>query len=224
MSDLIDWRIAAAEKSGGTSDMHDAMERCLERFHAHGLVVDFGAGVGSLTRRLLESKRFESIVGVDIMNRPGDLPNVVKWITADLNEPTPLADSYADCVVACEIIEHLENPRAMCREISRILRPGGRLFMSTPNCENIRSLLSIWIRGCHWAFGPNSYPAHLTALLRIDLERCCREAGLMPLQFVYSDHGGIPRIPYITWQQVSFGCLKGLRFSDNVILVAEKTP
>lgn len=45
----------------------------------------------------------------------------------------PLADNVADLVLLVEVIEHLTEPERVLGEIHRILKPGGRLFLTTPN-------------------------------------------------------------------------------------------
>lgn len=59
---------------------------------------------------------------------------------ADLNDVFPLADASADAVVANQVIEHILDPFKFAHEIYRILRPGGRCVVTTPN---IRYLVSI---------------------------------------------------------------------------------
>lgn len=44
----------------------------------------------------------------------------------------PLPDESVDCVVAGELIEHLEYPKKAIAEWLRILKPGGHLSISTP--------------------------------------------------------------------------------------------
>lgn len=47
-------------------------------------------------------------------------------------------------VICCEMLEHLmEDPMRMASEINRILRPGGRLVMSTPNICSLRSVAAV---------------------------------------------------------------------------------
>ena len=54
-----------AALGGGISSnaIYGTIERLLEKFDARGDVLDFGAGLGNLTGRLLESRRFRSVMG-----------------------------------------------------------------------------------------------------------------------------------------------------------------
>jgi SAM-dependent methyltransferase len=45
----------------------------------------------------------------------------------------PLQNETFDTVISCESIEHLQRPRVACREFARVLKPGGRLYLTTPN-------------------------------------------------------------------------------------------
>lgn len=45
----------------------------------------------------------------------------------------PFAESSFDTVVSFETIEHLDAPAAFIAECARVLRPGGKLIISTPN-------------------------------------------------------------------------------------------
>jgi len=217
-------RLAAAVASGGDSSsvIHLAFERLTRSLDLKGDLLDFGAGKGSLTTRLLRTGRFDSITAADLMQRPEDLPDPVRWIAADLNAPLDLPDSIFDTILAAEVIEHLENPRALVREWLRLLRPRGTLVLSTPNNESWRSLLSLIVQGHYALFGPTSYPAHITPLLRRDIERCLAEAGFSKPYFVFTDDGRFPKLVRFRWQTISGGILKGLRYSDNVFAVASR--
>jgi 2-polyprenyl-3-methyl-5-hydroxy-6-metoxy-1,4-benzoquinol methylase len=214
-------RQAAAASGGRSSDaIYGAILRTLAEFNASGKVLDFGAGTGALTRQLATCGRFSAVAAADIMSRPADLN--AEWIEGDLNDPLPVPAESFDTVIAAEVVEHLENPRAMARELFRLLKPGGLSIVSTPNNESWRSLLSLWLRGHHIAFLDGSYPAHITALVRRDLHRIFTEAGFDAPQFRFTNDGGIPGTPTTSWQQASFGKLRGLRFSDNLIAISRK--
>ncbi len=222
---LFEARVKAAEASRGIScdTIYSRIEQIIRRLDLHGDVLDFGAGIGNFTQRLASMGYFSGIAAADILARPPSLPAGVIWECADLNNGLLGIRSDAfDLVVAAEVIEHLENPRGVARELYRILKSGGTLILTTPNNESWRALGALVLRGHFVHFGDSSYPAHITALLRKDLARLLNEAGFSKLHFEFSDTGGMPWLPGTTWQTISLGLLKGLRFSDNVIATAEK--
>lgn len=56
----------------------------------------------------------------------------------------PFADGCLDCIVSCEVIEHLDSPEMLISESHRVLRPGGILLLTTPNGSALRRNLPIW--------------------------------------------------------------------------------
>lgn len=47
--------------------------------------------------------------------------------------PLPFSDATFDCVISFQVIEHIREDRRFVQEIRRVLKPGGRLILSTPN-------------------------------------------------------------------------------------------
>jgi 2-polyprenyl-3-methyl-5-hydroxy-6-metoxy-1,4-benzoquinol methylase len=223
VSDLADRRIGAARRSAGRADeaIHDRAIEALLGTGVSGVVLDFGAGTGSVAERLAQEERFTRVVAVDLVDYGHAAPGV-EWVRADLNDPLSLDEDSIDAVVAIEVIEHLENPRFVAREWHRVLRPGGVVVLTTPNNETWRSILALIAEGHFAAFRGASYPAHLTALLSEDLRRILLEAGFAEPRFFFSDWGSLPRLTHLSWQSVSAGLLRGRRYSDNVGCVARK--
>jgi SAM-dependent methyltransferase len=58
--------------------------------------------------------------------------NVDRIVFDDMTQ-SKLADSAFDCVVAVEVLEHVENDERFVSEVSRVLRPGGVFLSTTPN-------------------------------------------------------------------------------------------
>ena len=135
------------------------------------------------------------------------------WIK-DCHSP----DLFADAVVAAEIIEHLENPRALMRELVRVAKPGGAVVLTTPNQLSLLSLLTLIFKHRFAAFQDVHYPAHLTALLEIDLTRIANETGLTDIEIEYSRQGRIPKTPWHYPQAMSRLWPRGL--SDNPMFSA----
>lgn len=213
---------ANASKGISSEPIYKTFEEVINRLDVRGDCLDFGAGLGNLTCRLQLMNRFSSITATDLINRPNNLDDSIMWINNDLNIASNFPPESFNTIVASEVIEHLENPRFIAREWFRLLRPGGTLIISTPNNESFRSLLSLVWRGHFIAFSDTCYPAHITALLRKDIERILTEVGFSTPEFVFTNIGGIPKLPQFTWQQASQGLLQGLRYSDNLLAIAYK--
>lgn len=89
----------------------------------------------------------------------------------------PFPDGTFDVVVSIDVHEHLEAPRALNREIARVLRPGGKAVVTTPNGEpnKLATRIKGWI-----GMGPEVY-GHLVIGYDIPaLESQLLEVGLEP--------------------------------------------
>lgn len=58
-------------------------------------------------------------------------PDAAPHIYGDAHR-LPFSSQSADCVLCCEVLEHVKDPRQCCREIWRVLKPGGVAFISVP--------------------------------------------------------------------------------------------
>ena len=223
MGDLAAARRRASELSGGTSGepVKSLIVDRLAAEGARGSLLDFGAGRGELLSRLYAAGGHAPLAGVDLFDRPAALPPSIEWYQQDLNEEVDI-DREFDVVVCSETIEHLENPRHVFRCLRKLVRPGGLVLLTMPNQESIRSYAGLIFAGHFTQFLGACYPAHITALLRLDLERLCREVGLLPPAFYFTNSGGIPKLPGVAWQRISFGLLRGRLFSDNLAMIARR--
>ncbi len=222
---LYHQRLHAARVTKGTSKsaVYDMLlDAVSDRLAPGARVLEFGAGTGQLIGQLRAGGFSGAITGADILPKPA-LGNGLGWVEGDLNEPLPLPDASFDAILSTEVIEHLENPRAVFREFRRLLVGGGLLVVTTPNQESIRSLLALALRGHFVDFLEGSYPAHITPLVRTDFVRLCAENGFAPPEFRYSNAGAFPAAPRGSWQQVSGGLLKGRRFSDNIAMLSRRS-
>jgi glycosyltransferase involved in cell wall biosynthesis/SAM-dependent methyltransferase len=64
----------------------------------------------------------------------------------------PYPDEHFSTVLCCELIEHLyQDPMHLMCEVNRILKPGGRLVLTTPNIAALRGVAAI-LQGYHPGF------------------------------------------------------------------------
>jgi len=61
--------------------------------------------------------------------------------TQAIGELLPFPSDTFDCILLSEVIEHLEAPESSIREAVRVLCPGGRLLITTPNYRSFWPLM-----------------------------------------------------------------------------------
>jgi SAM-dependent methyltransferase len=72
----------------------------------------------------------------------------VRWVVADIQDLAGFESEF-DTVISCETIEHVPDPPRAVRELGRVLKPGGRLYLTTPNYLSSIGLYRVycWLRG-----------------------------------------------------------------------------
>jgi 2-polyprenyl-3-methyl-5-hydroxy-6-metoxy-1,4-benzoquinol methylase len=212
--------LSRALQSEGASEpaVQRLMAQTVESLGISGeLLIDVGCGRGNLWPVM--RPRFSRCIGVDVARYPG-LPQDIDLCEAQLDSPIPLADAVADLIVCVETIEHLENPRALMRDLTRLAKPGGWLIVTTPNQLSLLSLTTLIVKQRFEYFQENNYPAHLTALLEVDLLRIAAECGLMESTIRYTMSGRIPFTGKHYPRAISRVFPRAL--SDNILLAARK--
>jgi 2-polyprenyl-3-methyl-5-hydroxy-6-metoxy-1,4-benzoquinol methylase len=157
-----------------------------------GLVLDLGAGDGAFTVPMVES-------GLPVV--ASDLSHLrlvkLKAHTSRLAEcdasNLPFKKQSFDSVLFIEVLEHLpdhETQKAALREFARVLKPSGRLILSTPNRPVYRVMTWFW----RWLGGQKPDPTHYSELSWSELVNLCEDgwdikysrgkAGLIPLKSV----------------------------------------
>jgi 2-polyprenyl-3-methyl-5-hydroxy-6-metoxy-1,4-benzoquinol methylase len=99
--------------------------------------LDAGCGDGRYLAAL-DGELPERRAGTDLAERI--LETARRRVTADFRqgslEAIPFADGEFDLVLCSQVIEHVPHPEVAVAELGRVLRPGGRLIISTDNARN----------------------------------------------------------------------------------------
>jgi SAM-dependent methyltransferase len=121
-------------------------------------LLDLSCG-GGRTSEMLATLGFQ-VIATDYGAPPPMSTGIVRVGGVDLNDFLPFRSATFDAVDLVEVIEHIENQPQLLREISRVLKPGGVLIVTTPNVLNlmsrVRFLFTGFLRG-------RVRPAHFTS-------------------------------------------------------------
>jgi 2-polyprenyl-3-methyl-5-hydroxy-6-metoxy-1,4-benzoquinol methylase len=106
-----------------------------------GKVLDIGCATGALLESL--QKKGWQTTGVEISTPQAAYARKERGLdirTLPLEE-NHFADGSFQAVLASHLIEHLNDPASMVREVFRILAPKGRFFVTTPNISGFQARL-----------------------------------------------------------------------------------
>lgn len=145
------------------ASIHAAQINELCSLDANGLILEIGTGSGHLYDRLAGAGL--RVVGLDLcaMPRPGQ----GSLVTADAQH-LPFASARFSAVICCHSLEHIPNLGSGLSEITRVIRPSGRLIVIYPY-EPMRGItlmgnLSTWPE--FWKIHRHKFvPRSLTQLL-----------------------------------------------------------
>ena len=129
------WQVEALRERFYAPEFQGMYDRLLativEYAEPADVVLDAGCGSGRVFQHR-QAGRVRRIVGVDVTDEPADNLNIDDAAKGDLRS-LPLRDGTFDLVILSHVAEHLSQPEAVFAELARVLRPGGRLLLLTPN-------------------------------------------------------------------------------------------
>lgn len=120
-------------------------------------VLEIGCGAGNTGEALKRSGRAVEVVGIE----PD--PQAARWAADKLDRVLPMSvaddtlslpPEYFDCIVAGDVLEHLQDPWGVVDRLRPCLKPGGCFIASVPNIRNWRILKSLLLAG-RWEYAPS---------------------------------------------------------------------
>lgn len=110
-------------------------------------ILEIGCAEGGTGALALSEQKCGRYVGVDLHEASAEKARRVLTEVHVGNVETmtlPFADESFDVLILSEVLEHLIDPWSVCARLSKLVRPGGRIFASSPNVSHhrvIRQLL-----------------------------------------------------------------------------------
>ncbi|MGA3244260.1 MAG: class I SAM-dependent methyltransferase [Bacteroidota bacterium] len=188
-----------------------------ERFHgaSKGPILEIGCSVGHHTQFGADRK-----IGIDYDLDALKIARGKGFTVAqvDVQPGLPFKDASFTSIDCQHVIEHVENPLFLMKECLRVLKPGGRAVVVTPN-----------VRAVGFEFYIDY--THIRPFTSTSLERIAYDAGFSTYSVLYS-YTGIPLTKLLNQRGLlsiegalktqSFFYSLGVKVKETLVLVAEK--
>jgi SAM-dependent methyltransferase len=141
-------------------------------------VLDFGAGTGELVARLRELG--VDADGVEYSKKAVEAAekNYDLKLSLSLEDLRLQRNRKYDIIVALEVVEHLPEPAKVLKKLHALLKPGGKLYLTTPNRAGLKARL----KRCRWAEARK--PFHLVLFNYSSLRMVLKECGFRSVDYL----------------------------------------
>lgn len=149
-----EYEMAGTSSIAMTGDHHMVLDkthrftRAVQEVRSGDKVLDIGCGVGNFTR--LAKDRFPEceVWGVDISDEVIEANKKkrqdITYLYQHIGDLDQVPADYFDLVFCGETIEHLDHPNMLFQDALRVLKQGGKLIVTTPNEDHIKSEEHVW--------------------------------------------------------------------------------
>lgn len=210
MSGVISWldeKLYPASENNWDDSLF--REKILDYLQSESVVLDLGAGAGIVSQMNFRGLPAQ-MCGVDLDPRVVDNPMLDEGRVASATG-IPYEDNRFDVVFSDNVLEHLEEPLQVFREVVRVLKPGGVFLFKTPNKYHYMPVIARltphvfhqYINRLRGRAEVDTFPTRYRANTRGDVIRLATEAGLLVEKIELIE--GRPEYMRMTWPSYIVG-------------------
>lgn len=185
---------------------------------AHGAILDIGCGIG---KHLANVKTNSVKVGIDAgisgLQKGKRIYSDIQFVCSSAYS-LPVKNETFDTVISIDVIEHLHQPDAALQPIYHLLKPGGMLFLQTPNypVKRLYDLLHV-VRGSREKFADD--PTHVSKFNSRSLAETLSRAGFKIKQVIARN---VMLQKYIPRLELLRNTVLGRAIGQKIIIIAQK--
>jgi SAM-dependent methyltransferase len=168
-----------------------------------GRVLDVGCGAGQVAKAVKRERPDLDVFACDLSNAAiaaaSALPGGVDFRHANA-ERLPFADGELDFVWIFDVLEHVDNPRQVLREVARVLRPGGSFHIVLPLEGQPRTLYRLVGTGTRWT-AKVRHGGHIQIFSSERFRTVAADCGLPVMRTRWSYHATLQVLDllYFSW-------------------------
>jgi SAM-dependent methyltransferase len=158
--------------------------------HVNGKVLDVGCGAGSVAKAVKRERPDLQVFGCDMSQSALAVASasaegvVFRPATA---EQLPFSDGELDFVWIFDVLEHVDDPAQVLREVARVLRPGGGFHIVLPLEAQPWTLYRLVGCGTRWT-AKVRHGGHIQLFSADRFHVMASDCGLRPLRSAWSYH------------------------------------
>jgi SAM-dependent methyltransferase len=218
-------RLKAVLAPGLRNSHYQYLDALLDESRAARAWLDLGCGHNVVPDWMdVPAIRLEPLAGVDLDLAALRLNGHVRFRALASGEALPFRSGSFDLVTANMVLEHVAAPERLFREVGRVLNPGGRFLIHTPNLrgyttaltrllpESLRAPLAVAL---HRRRSEDVYPTHYRANSAGALRQLAETCGftVASMRYVQSSPQFVRVLPLLVPEMLLIGALSTKAFA-----------
>lgn len=156
--------------------------------HKEGTILDVGCGLGFFVKTVTEKCPGWKAIGYEISKKAVDYArkvNGLQTVYSGMVQESGLPENSIDIITLWDVIEHIPYPHSLLEYLWKILKPGGILFLQTPNFpfQLWKARLKVWLKGMQPGGHYLEAKDHINNYKMETLSRLCLQCGFENPQF-----------------------------------------